>query len=1399
MTRIAVLFVFCLLFALSCKATEDQVCQTVSPTSVTVPAQGGYSSDITVVTAATWPVTANCGIYAPINSQLSSSPGRCINSCNNASLSAISVTGGGLIPNWTFVDRVYAPPNLSCLTNTYVFGNNSGQSVTAVQPSACGMPLPPANPTAGLGPAGSPSNPQAPAAEPVSTGNGNYYYVHTDLSVFNHISTLPVNFQRSYNSLDNVVGPPMGNAWTHNYNITIGQTSGGAIGVRWGDGHWETYNFTGTSYTPGPGVTNTLTKDPATGNYTIETKSGLEYFFASNGLLSSIQDPNGRTITAARDVNSNLISLTSGQQTISFTYDASNRLSSMADASGRTVSYTYDTYNNLISETDPAGNITQYTYGSPTTQLTSIILPNGSTLLQNTYDSSGRVISQANANGFTTTFSYSTPSAGKTTISDPLGDKTVHTYDQSLRITSISNALAEATNFTYGNNSVTYSYTGMAYNQFGGTFACPPVCGIKGSFTVAAPLPPNQNFYFTPISFSFTDGLTVFTAANVTTSAFGVVTDSAGNIVGWNMEWLTPNGEMFSGTNPPGCVGCSVIDGSFNPSAFAEILGSPGTWTISLTNSNNNVTAITNGKGQTSNFSYDSLGNLLGSADPLGNTTKFTYNSFSEPLTITTPRGNTTSFLYDSKGNLISVQDPQGNKSVLGYDASGDLLSVTDARGNSTSLSYSGCNFCVTAITDPIGNKTNFAYDTIGRPVSFTDANNHTTAITYDALGRILSETDALGNQTLFAYDLIGHLTSITDANKHATSYSYDPVGNLTLVTDALGHKTSYSYDGNNNLTSITNGNNHVINYTYDAANRLLMTTSPLAETTSYSYDANGNIVALKDANGKTNAFAYDSDNRLTGINYSDGTSVAYTFDGDGDRLSMADSHGTTSYTYDALNRVLSTVFPGGKALQYGYDVAGNRASLQYPDGKLIAYAFDQDNRLSQVTDWLQRNTTYAYDPGGNVRKIAYPTGVAEQFAYDAANRLTQIMDQNGNGTFRALAYTLDASGNRTNVTDNGLVTTYTYDALNELTSSTSAGAATSWQYDAVGNRTSQMDPSATTLYTYDAADQMLTAGPATFTYDKNGNRMTRVGLSAPTTYSYDAANRLLSVASAKGTSSFTYDGDGNRVTQTTSTGAYSYVNDTSVALAVVLNENGTDGVIDYSYGLGLMESSSSAFNYFYGFDGLGSVSDLTDAYGKVRESYLFDSWGNSLTGKGSVGTKNKFRFTGQALDPATGLYFMGARYYDPTTGRFLSRDPFPGFATYPATLHRYMYAGNNPIRFVDPSGKFIQVPIAIGLAIANYCGLAPEICAAPIVWLLEKATNSTTGLPPTNPVDWTLWSFDQGEEAINRSVPPCAPPRPPVPLPPVQSLSAPPSVPTPAPLPAPQSSCQGEGAAPKK
>ena len=231
-----------------------------------------------------------------------------------------------------------------------------------------------------------------------------------------------------------------------------------------------------------------------------------------------------------------------------------------------------------------------------------------------------------------------------------------------------------------------------------------------------------------------------------------------------------------------------------------------------------------------------------------------------------------------------------------------------------------------------------------------------------------------------------------------------------------------------------------------------------------------------------------------------------------------------------------------------------------------------------------------------------------------------------------------------------------------------------------------------TTKYAYDSADRLLAAGTRTFTYDANGNRVsvTDASIHQTRTFTYDAANRLTAATGPKN-SSFAYDGDGNRIAQSVGSGTYNYVNDLAAGLPVALQESGPDGNITYAYGLGLIEEAAPAFNYFYQYDGLGSVIGLTDAKGIPQGAYAYDAWGNTLLSVTDVGTRNKFRFTGEALDPGTGLYFLRARYYDPSVGRFSSRDPLAGIVAMPRTANRYAYALSNPLRYRDPSGMTTQ------------------------------------------------------------------------------------------------------------
>ena len=107
----------------------------------------------------------------------------------------------------------------------------------------------------------------------------------------------------------------------------------------------------------------------------------------------------------------------------------------------------------------------------------------------------------------------------------------------------------------------------------------------------------------------------------------------------------------------------------------------------------------------------------------------------------------------------------------------------------------------------------------------------------------------------------------------------------------------------------------------------------------------------------------------------------------------------------------------------------------------------------------------------------------------------------------------------------------------------------------------------------------------------------------------------------------------------------------------------------------------------FYHFDEIGTTLFLTDDAGAITDTYAITPYGEQVDRTGSA--ENPFTFLGAygvTQEGSTGLYYMGFRWYDSTTARFLTRDPLPGLA--PKALNRYQYAFGNPLVSLDPQGK---------------------------------------------------------------------------------------------------------------
>ncbi len=416
----------------------------------------------------------------------------------------------------------------------------------------------------------------------------------------------------------------------------------------------------------------------------------------------------------------------------------------------------------------------------------------------------------------------------------------------------------------------------------------------------------------------------------------------------------------------------------------------------------------------------------------------------------------------------------------------------------------------------------------------------------------------------------------------------------------------------------------------------------------------------------------------------------------------MADSTGTTSYQYDPRNLLTQVSYPGGRTVGYTYDAAGNRTGVSYPFGVgSVTDGYDQDNRLTSVADWLGNTTTYAYDAAGRLATATLPAQSGDQhvvgsYTYFNNDALQSVSWALGSTTLASATYTLDQANNRTSrqtsfsTGSSAQTEGYCYDGLNRLTAvygttSPTCGSGTptqSFSYDRAGNRTGMTTAAGTTTYSYDNADQLTSmtppgSGAISYTYDANGAVTAR----SSDAFTWNAAQQLASASIAgSDPESFTYNGDGLRQTRTdTATNlTTSFVWDASVRTPVVLDD-GTQ----YVYGAsGLAEQVVNSTPYYVLSDGLSSTLAVVDGTGTVQQTYSYD-----VFGKATAGTNNhptEYNFAGQQTD-ATGLQYLRARYYDPSTGRFLSRDSYSTFR--PIRFHPYTYTGNNPATASDPSG----------------------------------------------------------------------------------------------------------------
>jgi RHS repeat-associated protein len=1069
-----------------------------------------------------------------------------------------------------------------------------------------------------------------------------------------------------------------------------------------------------------------------TDNLALAGRTGLVFTYDGAGHLNQIVDWTNRTWHYVVDASGNLSTYTNPlTQSITYGYTAgSHNLTTIAkplrgvmttfsyykngktfnykNALGHTETLDYDLYRKSTRVTDPRGGIRRYEYSGDTGAMTKLVEPDGAILLfENTPE--GLRNKKYDALGYATTYSYrvdraftgASDASGNVTREQDATGKSIDTdYDLTL----------------YDQPTHIKDKRGVdIYNDYYATTAGD---GVRG------------RLQRTRIGQITVDGVVY---SNVTLVDYTYWPD--GNLKR-KTEYLDPANAakvrvtdytwQDNGLNLLRTV-VSASGVSIRTEATYDSLGRQKTETLWRRTSPANAAMMA----LATTRDYDAIGRVTQVTDPAGHKVETLFDANGQVSEVWEHRRQANASYvdrrlalkeYDAADRLVRQTDVLNNVTQYGYDEAGNLTTQTDGEGRLTRFEYDAMNRRI-SVTDAQGRKTRTGYDQAGHPIVVTDPLNRSVGTDYDALGRPVRITDPLGFITEMSYDFAGNLTCLTDANAQAgliqkNSHGcsefreYDELNRLIAVTDAMDGRTVYALDLLGNIVKLTDAETHIWQFPRDGLGRQIGLSDPLSLSENWQIDEAGNRWQLTDRKAQVSNYTFDSLNRLSSAAYAGGLSENWTYDAFGDLVAIADSQGIGyGFAYDDGHRLTGKTDQRlNRSLSFEYDRSNRLKRKTDYQGDVTSYQFDASGVLAFETNPAYLQVAYHYDGAGGILDRILSSGAKTRYGRDGGGRLSSLTNTSASGAMvTSQTYSRDRVGNITTQTDAGQSTTYGYDALYRLTSVDSPGTANdeTYTYDKVGNRKTRIQGGVTQAYDYDAGNRlkaiyqnslsgtMLTAyvwdANGSLTKQCSGGTVTRTASdctgSQVRTFGWDGKNRLAwASVPGKPVNTYQYDSRNFRIQKTDSQGNQTFLLEGEHLEAVYSGSNLKakylrGAVIDEVVSGYQFDSSGNWTNATFHHDSLQSVVGLSGHDGTVLRNTAYSAFGATSIESGTLATAQ--RYTGREWDADTGCYQYRARYYCSEEGRFISRDPI-GFG---GGVNDYVYAGNDPINELDPTG----------------------------------------------------------------------------------------------------------------
>lgn len=678
----------------------------------------------------------------------------------------------------------------------------------------------------------------------------------------------------------------------------------------------------------------------------------------------------------------------------------------------------------------------------------------------------------------------------------------------------------------------------------------------------------------------------------------------------------------------------------------------------------------------------------------------------------------------DTAANVIE-------STTTGHDALRRPETRTHSRTASaviTRTAYHGTTGLVVSITDDLttgaDRVTSFAYDSMGRRIATTLPDTSVTHTTYWPTGQEKASYGSQTNPTVKLYTAEGQL------HKLRTFRS----ANLALAPDetTTGYdETTWTYNDRNQLERKEYADTKGTDYTYTPAGRLKTRRWQRGNWTRYDYDTAGSLEATLYFTPATTESAMlaaatgndpltpdviilnDKLGRQETVTQTNQSVIDYTYD----PATLALDTETISYDLDQDGTADFT-----RVLDRKPTTLGRATGWQLKDGTTIenevTYGYHAtEGRLQSVDGGATGSFTYGYLANSSLVETVTATAGAVHTVTNVWETTRNVLDlkQNKVGTnvVSSYDYTVNAIGQRTNVSQDGTAfqairaISWGYDNLGQVTSADSSENAhdRAYEYDAIGNRKKSADSltlPGTDNYASNALNQYTAVGGLSPVHDFDGNATAYplpVAPSASSTLVWDAENRLISTTVGSATTTYLYDAQSRRIAKTTGSNTTLFVYDGWNCIAewsadlqsASLTKTrlwGTDlsGTLQGAGGVGgllaLHIHDPQSAIYYPTYDGNGNVSEYLAADGTVTAHFEYDPFGNTVVNT-DTGNLFPYRFSTKPQDAETGLYYYGYRYYDPLTGRWLSRDPIGE----EGGINLYGFVGNVGVNDIDYLG----------------------------------------------------------------------------------------------------------------